>query len=201
MLHGRQYFLGARRIFDIINITSKNCTVCVKVFLCDSAENSQKTPWNYLFYCPVLHHNTMFQNADKIKEAIYEELQNILSPLTSTRNSAEERLAQLKFTDGNFWLGLQLFLEFQIYSLFRIWSLLGGNCYESILRPVSPAIGFGDAEAICGSPLVSRRSDTGLSMWAGEEDDQEHSPKWPLWSQQQGKEMHCFAFFPSFRGI
>uniref|UniRef100_A0A6B2EI92 Putative importin 9 n=1 Tax=Phlebotomus kandelakii TaxID=1109342 RepID=A0A6B2EI92_9DIPT len=42
----------------------------------------------------------MFQNADKIKEAIYEELHNILNPDTSIRSSGEERLAQLKFTDG-----------------------------------------------------------------------------------------------------
>ncbi|GAB0089716.1 importin-9 [Sergentomyia squamirostris] len=42
----------------------------------------------------------MFQNADKIKEAIYEELQNILNPDSSIRISGEERLAHLKFTDG-----------------------------------------------------------------------------------------------------
>lgn len=41
-----------------------------------------------------------FQNSDSIRKAMYEELQNILSPDTYVRTSAEERLAQLKFTEG-----------------------------------------------------------------------------------------------------
>lgn len=41
-----------------------------------------------------------FHNSESIKQAIYEELQKILSPDSHVRTSAEERLAQLKFTEG-----------------------------------------------------------------------------------------------------
>lgn len=39
-----------------------------------------------------------FQDTDTIKLALFEELQNILSPNTEVRNKAEERLHQLKVT-------------------------------------------------------------------------------------------------------
>ncbi|XP_055903747.1 importin-9 [Eupeodes corollae] len=41
-----------------------------------------------------------FQNADSIKQALFEELQNILSSETSIRVSAEGRMKQLEFTEG-----------------------------------------------------------------------------------------------------
>ncbi|CAD7093271.1 unnamed protein product [Hermetia illucens] len=41
-----------------------------------------------------------FQNADSIKQALLEELQNILSSDTATRTSAEGRMKQLEFTEG-----------------------------------------------------------------------------------------------------
>lgn len=41
-----------------------------------------------------------FQNADTIKQALFEELQNILNSDTTTRTSAEERMKQLEFTEG-----------------------------------------------------------------------------------------------------
>ncbi|XP_053689715.1 importin-9-like isoform X2 [Sabethes cyaneus] len=42
----------------------------------------------------------MAHNADLIKQAMFEELQKILNPDGETRRQAEERLAQLKFTEG-----------------------------------------------------------------------------------------------------
>lgn len=42
----------------------------------------------------------IFQNADSIKIALFEELQNILSSESNLRTAAEERLKQLKFTEG-----------------------------------------------------------------------------------------------------
>lgn len=42
----------------------------------------------------------MAQNADLIKQAIFEELQKILNPDGEIRRQAEERLAQLKYTEG-----------------------------------------------------------------------------------------------------
>lgn len=41
-----------------------------------------------------------FQNADSIKQALYEELQNILSPNTGVRQAAEEHIKQLEYTEG-----------------------------------------------------------------------------------------------------
>lgn len=42
----------------------------------------------------------IFPNADSIKIALFEELQNILSSESNLRTAAEERLKQLKFTEG-----------------------------------------------------------------------------------------------------
>ncbi|XP_065091003.1 importin-9 [Ochlerotatus camptorhynchus] len=42
----------------------------------------------------------MAQNADLIKQAMFEELQKILNPNGEIRRQAEERLAQLKYTEG-----------------------------------------------------------------------------------------------------
>ncbi|XP_058460644.1 importin-9 isoform X2 [Malaya genurostris] len=42
----------------------------------------------------------MAENADLIKQAMFEELQKILNPDGEIRRQAEERLAQLKFTEG-----------------------------------------------------------------------------------------------------
>lgn len=42
----------------------------------------------------------MAQNADLIKQAMFEELQKILNPDGEIRRQAEERLAQLKYTEG-----------------------------------------------------------------------------------------------------
>lgn len=42
----------------------------------------------------------MAQNADLIKQAMFEELQKILNPDGDIRRQAEERLAQLKYTEG-----------------------------------------------------------------------------------------------------
>lgn len=41
-----------------------------------------------------------FQSGESIKQAIYEELQNILSPNTEVRVGAEGRMKQLEFTEG-----------------------------------------------------------------------------------------------------
>lgn len=47
-----------------------------------------------------------FQNSESIKQVLYEELQNILSHDSNVRTSAEERLSQLKFTEGEWFLNL-----------------------------------------------------------------------------------------------
>lgn len=54
-----------------------------------------------------------FQNADPIKQALYEELQKLLSHDTDLRTSAEIRMKQLGFTEGNFkaWVGLIALIE------------------------------------------------------------------------------------------
>lgn len=41
-----------------------------------------------------------FQSGESIKQALYEELQNILSPNTVVRVSAEGRMKQLEYTEG-----------------------------------------------------------------------------------------------------
>lgn len=46
------------------------------------------------------HFSTMSLQNSAVKQAIYEELQNILSSDTNVRTCAEERLSQLKFTEG-----------------------------------------------------------------------------------------------------
>lgn len=43
---------------------------------------------------------TPFQNSDSIKQALYEELQNILNGSTEVRQAAEEHIKQLEFTEG-----------------------------------------------------------------------------------------------------
>lgn len=39
-------------------------------------------------------------NSSNVKQALFEELQNILSPNKETRISAEGRMQQLEFTEG-----------------------------------------------------------------------------------------------------
>lgn len=41
-----------------------------------------------------------FQSGDSIKQALYEELQNILNPNTEVRVAAEGRMKQLEYTEG-----------------------------------------------------------------------------------------------------
>ncbi|XP_023299361.2 importin-9 [Lucilia cuprina] len=41
-----------------------------------------------------------FQNAESVKQALFEELQNLLSSETNVRQSAEQRMKQLEFTEG-----------------------------------------------------------------------------------------------------
>lgn len=43
-----------------------------------------------------------FQNAESVKQALFEELQNLLSSETTVIQSAEQRMKQLEFTEGNF---------------------------------------------------------------------------------------------------
>lgn len=49
----------------------------------------------------------MAQSADSVKQAIFEELQKILNPDDEIRRQAEGRLAQLKFTEGEYFLFTQ----------------------------------------------------------------------------------------------
>lgn len=45
--------------------------------------------------------SVIFQNSDSIKQALYEELQNILSTSdTAIRQSAEQHIKQLEYTEG-----------------------------------------------------------------------------------------------------
>lgn len=41
-----------------------------------------------------------FQSGDSVKQALYEELQNILSPVKEVRTGAESRMKHLEFTEG-----------------------------------------------------------------------------------------------------
>lgn len=45
-----------------------------------------------------------FQSSDSIKQALFEELQNILSADKSTRNGGEENVKKLEFTEGESFL-------------------------------------------------------------------------------------------------
>lgn len=41
-----------------------------------------------------------FQNAESVKQALFEELQSLLSSDSAVRQSAEQRMKQLEFTEG-----------------------------------------------------------------------------------------------------
>lgn len=41
-----------------------------------------------------------FQSGDSVKQALFEELQNILSPVKEIRTGAENRMKHLEFTEG-----------------------------------------------------------------------------------------------------
>lgn len=41
-----------------------------------------------------------FQSGESIKQALFEELQNILSPIKEVRTGAESRMKHLEFTEG-----------------------------------------------------------------------------------------------------
>lgn len=41
-----------------------------------------------------------FQNADSVKQALFEELQNLLSSDTSVLQSAEKKIKHLEYTEG-----------------------------------------------------------------------------------------------------
>lgn len=41
-----------------------------------------------------------FQSGESIKQALFEELQNILSPIKDVRMGAESRMKHLEFTEG-----------------------------------------------------------------------------------------------------
>ena len=43
-----------------------------------------------------------FQNSDTVKQALFEELQNLLSSDTNVLQAAENRMKQLEFTEGVF---------------------------------------------------------------------------------------------------
>lgn len=42
-----------------------------------------------------------FQSGESIKQALFEELQNILSQVKEVREGAESRMKHLEFTEGN----------------------------------------------------------------------------------------------------
>ncbi len=50
-----------------------------------------------------------FQSGESIKQALFEELQNILNPVTDVRVAAEGRMKQLEFTEG--WMMIFISLE------------------------------------------------------------------------------------------
>lgn len=43
----------------------------------------------------------LFQSGDSIKQALYEELQNLLSAEKDVRTTAEMKVKHLEFTEGN----------------------------------------------------------------------------------------------------
>lgn len=100
-----------------------------------------------------------FQNSESIKQAMYEELQNILSPDTNVRTSAEERLSQLKFTEGK---RIEIkcrdsVIDSGCVCLVRIWRLPVRVHHEPEFRVEPASIGCCDAEEVRGIVLVLQR--------------------------------------------
>lgn len=58
-------------------------------------------------------------NASNVKQALYEELQNILSPNKEIRIAAEGRIQQLEFTEGKFELSSDL-INFYLIIVFLL---------------------------------------------------------------------------------
>lgn len=69
----------------------------------------------------------MAQNADLIKQAMFEELQKILNPDGEIRRQAEERLAQLKYTEGKWDCPEHGRNSAVILIGYRVWHLSGGD--------------------------------------------------------------------------
>lgn len=58
-----------------------------------------------------------FQSGESIKQALYEELHNILNPDKVIRMGAEGRIKQLEFTEGKFFIAI----SFNFVSCFFFW--------------------------------------------------------------------------------
>lgn len=58
-----------------------------------------------------------FQSGESIKQALYEELHNILNPDKDIRTGAEAHISQLKFTEGESWQLFRIFPPFQSNAL------------------------------------------------------------------------------------
>lgn len=79
-----------------------------------------------------------FQSSDSIKQALFEELQNILSADKSTRIGGEENLKKLEFTEGELFLHFFYFCKYLFHEIGhftnapefillpnRLWSIFG----------------------------------------------------------------------------
>lgn len=51
-----------------------------------------------------------FQSGESVKQALFEELQNILSADKDIRTSAEGRIKHLEFTEGTFYRPTEIYL-------------------------------------------------------------------------------------------
>lgn len=89
-----------------------------------------------------------FQSGESIKQALFEELQNILNPNTEVRVAAEGRMKQLEYTEG---CGSQTQLLSAVFigsSIFRLWCLSIRNDNESIVRLGITAIIVSDVDTL-----------------------------------------------------
>lgn len=98
-----------------------------------------------------------FQSGESIKQALFEELQNILSPIKEIRTQAESRMKHLEFTEGmcngvlrSVHHGIMTLDLTNILLCFcRLWRLFSRIYNESIVRFGIAPIVLCDANQIC----------------------------------------------------
>lgn len=108
-----------------------------------------------------------FQSGESVKQALFEELQNLLNADKDIRTNAEGRIKQLEFTEGkkrlkqfrrrsqheNCSSNRLLSIIFPLTRMFRLWRLSCRIHNESIVRFVTSSAGQCDVEKVCRRPL------------------------------------------------
>ncbi|XP_058829276.1 importin-9 isoform X2 [Topomyia yanbarensis] len=101
----------------------------------------------------------MAQNADLIKQAMFEELQKILNPDGEIRRQAEERLAQLKFTEGYGIYLAEITINQNLDLAFR---QLASVMLKQYVEDCWAAGGSGDESSVDGVLLVNSEAKTAI---------------------------------------